>query len=147
PGGRDMGRARRGLDDSTEQRVLGQRRAADRCAGRRRRHAGRRRRHAGRRRPPPPRISPEAMAAARGGAVEGLAWLGRPPEAKASLLYRAVRALVRFICFGLFRFRIQTAGQEHIPKGGYLLVAGAHRGWMDPLVVMHALPLEPRCWI
>jgi len=101
----------------------------------------------GRRRPPPGRISPEAMAAARGGATEGLAWLGRDPEARASLLYRAVRVLVRFICFGLFRFRIQTSGQEHIPRGGYLLVAAAHRGWMDPLVVMHALPIEPRCWI
>jgi len=87
------------------------------------------------------------MAAARGGATEGLAWLGRAPEAEASLLYRATRLLVRFICFGLFRFRIQTSGQEHIPPGGYLLVAGAHRGWMDPLVVMHALPVEPRCWI
>jgi 1-acyl-sn-glycerol-3-phosphate acyltransferase len=62
-------------------------------------------------------------------------------------LYRAVRLVVRFICFGLFRFRIQTSGQEHIPTGGYLLVAGAHRGWMDPLVVMHALPVEPRGWI
>lgn len=101
----------------------------------------------GRRRPPPGRISPEAMAAARGGATEGLTWLGRAPEAKASLLYRAVRLLVRFVCFGLFRFRIQTSGQEHIPAGGYLLVAGAHRGWMDPLVVMHALPVEPRAWI
>jgi 1-acyl-sn-glycerol-3-phosphate acyltransferase len=101
----------------------------------------------GRRRPPPGRISPEAMAAARGGATEGLAWLGRAPETKASLLYRATRLLVRVICFGLFRFRIQTSGQEHIPPGGYLLVAGAHRGWMDPLVVMHALPVEPRCWI
>ncbi len=100
-----------------------------------------------RRRPPPGRISPEAMAAARGGVSEGLAWLGRPPEARASLLYRAVRLLVRFVCFGLFRFRIHTSGQEHIPAGGYLLVAGAHRGWMDPLVVMHALPVEPRCWI
>ncbi len=100
-----------------------------------------------RRRPPPGRISPEAMAAARGGVSEGLAWLGRPPEAKASLLYRAVRLLVRLVCFGLFRFRIHTSGQEHIPAGGYLLVAGAHRGWMDPLVVMHALPVEPRSWI
>ena len=87
------------------------------------------------------------MAAARGGVSEGLAWLGRPPEARASLLYRAVRLLVRFVCFGVFRFRIHTSGQEHIPAGGYLLVAGAHRGWMDPLVVMHALPVEPRCWI
>lgn len=87
------------------------------------------------------------MAAARGGVTEGLAWLGRAPEAKASVLYRIVRLVVRSIIFGLFRFRIETSGQEHIPSGGYLLVAGAHRGWMDPLVVMHALPLEPRCWI
>jgi 1-acyl-sn-glycerol-3-phosphate acyltransferase len=99
------------------------------------------------RRPPPGRISPEAMAAARGGVSEGLAWLGRAPEARASVLYRAVRLLVRFVCFGLFRFRIDTSGQEHIPSGGYLLVAGAHRGWMDPLVVIHGLPVEPRCWI
>ena len=41
-----------------------------------------------RRRPPPGRISPEALAAARGGVREGLAWLGRTPESRASLLYR-----------------------------------------------------------
>ncbi len=99
------------------------------------------------RRLPPGRVAPEAMAAARGGVSEGLEWLGRPPEAKASLLYRVVRLLVRVLCFGVFRFRISTSGQEHIPSGGYLLVAGAHRGWMDPFVVMHALPVEPRCWI
>jgi 1-acyl-sn-glycerol-3-phosphate acyltransferase len=87
------------------------------------------------------------LAAARGGALEGLAWLGRRPEAKASPLYRLTRLLVRFLCFGVFRFRIATSGQEHIPTGGYLLVAGAHRGWMDPFVVMHALPVEPRSWI
>jgi 1-acyl-sn-glycerol-3-phosphate acyltransferase len=98
-------------------------------------------------RPPPARIAPEAMAAARGGAVEGLAWLGRAPESKASLFYRALRVLVRFLCFVVFRFRISTSGQEHIPAGGgYLLVAAAHRGWMDPFVVMHALPVEPRAW-
>jgi hypothetical protein len=99
------------------------------------------------RRPPPARISPEAMAAARGGVTEGLDWLGREPESKASLLYRLVRLVVRFVCFGLFRFKVTTSGQEHIPRGGYLLIAAAHRGWMDPFVVMHALPVEPRCWI
>jgi len=99
------------------------------------------------RRIPPARISPEALAAARGGASEGLDWLGRQPESKASFLYRVVRLFVRFVCFGLFRFKIATSGQEHIPAGGYLLVAAAHRGWMDPFVVMHALPAEPRCWI
>lgn len=99
-----------------------------------------------RRRPPPARVTPEALAAARGGAVEGLAWLGRPPEARASLLYRVLRLVARFVIFVVFRFRIRTTGQEHLPTAGYLLVGAAHRGWMDPFVVMHALPSEPRCW-
>jgi len=97
-------------------------------------------------RPPRGRVSPEALAAARGGAVEGLAWLGRPPEAHASILYRVVRLVARFVIFGVFRIRILTSGQEHLPKGGYLLVGAAHRGWLDPFVVMHAMPLEPRAW-
>src|SRR4029450_2202344 len=96
-----------------------------------------------RRRPPPARLSPQAIADAQGGAREGLAWLGRTPESRASLLVRALRLLARFVCFGLLRFRIRTSGQEHLPRGGYLLVAAAHRGWMDPLVVMHAPPVQP----
>ena len=86
------------------------------------------------------------MAAARGGAREGLAWLGRPPEAKASWLYRATRLLARMVLFGVFRFRVETSGRELLPDGGYIVIAAAHRGWMDPFLVMHALPLEPRCW-
>jgi 1-acyl-sn-glycerol-3-phosphate acyltransferase len=87
------------------------------------------------------------MAAARGGAVEGLAWLGRRPEARASWLYRFLRLLARLVMFVVFRFRIRTDGQEHLPKGGgYFLVGAAHRGWMDPFVVMHAIPPEPRAW-
>ena len=99
-----------------------------------------------RRRPPPGRISPEALAEARGGAVEGLAWLGRPPEAQASTLYRLLRLVARFVLFVVFRFRIRTSGQDQLPAGGYLLVGAAHRGWMDPFVVMHALPAQPRAW-
>lgn len=95
---------------------------------------------------PRARLRPEALAAARGGVSEGLDWLGRQPEARASVFYRLVRLIARFVLFGLFRFRVETSGQEHLPKGGYLLVAAAHRGWMDPFVVMHALPVEPRCW-
>lgn len=80
-------------------------------------------------------------------AQEGLAWLGRPPEARASLLYLAVRLLARFVLFGLCRMRIDTSGQQHLPReGGYLLIGAAHCGWMDPFVVMHALPAEPRVW-
>jgi 1-acyl-sn-glycerol-3-phosphate acyltransferase len=95
---------------------------------------------------PRARIRPEALAAARGDAREGLDWLGRQPEARASVVYRVARLLARFLLFGVFRFRIETSGREHLPSGGYLLVAAAHRGWMDPFVVMHALPPEPRCW-
>jgi len=61
-------------------------------------------------------------------------------------LYRLVRLLARAVLFGLFRFKIETSGRELLPQGGYLLVGAAHRGWMDPFVVMHALPVEPRCW-
>ena len=99
-----------------------------------------------RRRPPPGRIAPQALADARGGAVEGLAWLGRVPESRASIFYRLVRLLARFLLFVVFRIRIETSGQEHLPAGGYLLVGAAHRGWMDPFLVVHALPVEPRAW-
>jgi 1-acyl-sn-glycerol-3-phosphate acyltransferase len=95
---------------------------------------------------PPPRISPERLAAERGGVVEGLAWLGRAPEARASFLYRLAWVLARALLFGVCRFRIETSGREHLPAGGYLLVGAAHRGWMDPFVVIHALPPEPRAW-
>jgi 1-acyl-sn-glycerol-3-phosphate acyltransferase len=95
---------------------------------------------------PRARLRPEALAAARGGAREGLDWLGRAPEAKASILYRAFRVVARFVLFGLFRLKIETSGREHLPRGGYLLIAGAHRGWIDSFVAMHAVPAEPRCW-
>ena len=54
--------------------------------------------------------------------------------------------MIRFVLFGLFRFRISTSGHERLPPGGYLAIAAAHRGWMDPFVVLHALPVEPRAW-
>ena len=62
------------------------------------------------------------------------------------MLYRLVRLVARFVLFGVFRFHIATSGREHLPRGGYLLIAGAHRGWMDPFVAMHAVPTQPRCW-
>ena len=100
-----------------------------------------------RKRPPPGRISPQALADARGGAQEGLAWLGRTPESRGPWLYHLVRWAVRFLAFVVFRFRVRTSGQELLPRsGGYFLVGAAHRGWFDPMIVMHALPAEPRCW-
>ena len=100
----------------------------------------------GARRPPPGRLAPQALADARGGAREGLEWLGRVPESHPSIRYRLLRVVARIVLFGLLRFRIRTSGQENLPAGGFLLVAAAHRGWMDPFVVMHALPVAPRAW-
>jgi 1-acyl-sn-glycerol-3-phosphate acyltransferase len=98
-------------------------------------------------RPPRARVSPEALARARGDAAEGLAWLGRDPEVRATIQYRGARLLARLVLFGIFRFRIRAEGRDHLPAaGGYLLVGAAHRGWMDPFVVLHALPPEPRPW-
>jgi len=97
-----------------------------------------------RRRRPASRLERGVLSSAD--AQEGLAWLGRPPEARASLLYRAVRLFARFVLFGLCRMKVDTSGQEHLPNGGYLLIGAAHRGWMDPFLVMHAVPVQPRVW-
>jgi len=97
-------------------------------------------------RQPRARLRPEAIARARGGAREGLDWLGHPPSARVGLLYRLAVLIGRVLLFVVFRFRIDAAGRELLPKGGYFLVAAAHRGWMDPMLVIHALPLEPRPW-
>ena len=89
-----------------------------------------------------PRRSPPHVAA-RSRASPGSD--GRPRRRR-RWLYRLLRLVARFVIFVVFRFRIRTSGQEHLPAGGYLLVGAAHRGWMDPFVVMHALPAEPRAW-
>jgi 1-acyl-sn-glycerol-3-phosphate acyltransferase len=87
------------------------------------------------------------MAAARGGAREGLEWLGRRPESRASALVRLVAFVARFVLFVVFRFRVTASGRENLPRGGgFLVVAAIHRGWMDPFLILHALPLEPRAW-
>jgi 1-acyl-sn-glycerol-3-phosphate acyltransferase len=54
---------------------------------------------------------------------------------------------VRFVLFVVFRLRIRAEGREHVPAtGGYILAGAIHRGWMDPFLVLHALPLQPRPW-
>jgi 1-acyl-sn-glycerol-3-phosphate acyltransferase len=98
-------------------------------------------------RPLPARLAPTKVAAERGDARESLDWLGRPPEVRASPLVRALDVLGRAVAFKIFRFRVRIEGREHIPRrGGYIVMAAAHRGWMDPLIVIHALPLQPRVW-
>ena len=95
----------------------------------------------------PARLAPTRVAAEHGDAREGLAWLGRPPEVRPSLLVRALAIVARVVLLGVLRFRIRVEGRELLPKGGgYLAIAGAHRGWMDPFVVLYVLPLKPRAW-
>jgi 1-acyl-sn-glycerol-3-phosphate acyltransferase len=57
---------------------------------------------------------------------------------------------VRFLLFVVLRIRVDARGREILgplaTRGGYLLVGAAHRGWMDPLLVLHALPVQPRPW-
>jgi 1-acyl-sn-glycerol-3-phosphate acyltransferase len=102
--------------------------------------------HPRRGRPQAARLSPERLAAARGGVREGVAWLGRPPETHASPLVRIVAALARALLLGILRFRVDRSGAEHLPPGGYLLVGAVHRGWMDPFLILASVPLEPRVW-
>ena len=98
-------------------------------------------------RPLPARLAPSRVAAERGDTREGLDWLGRPPEVRASAFVRLLALLARATLFGVLRFTIRVEGRERLPRrGGYIVTAAAHRGWMDPLVVLHALPLEPRAW-
>jgi 1-acyl-sn-glycerol-3-phosphate acyltransferase len=58
---------------------------------------------------------------------------------------RLSHIVVGLIGRGLFRFRIEIEGQEHIPASESLIVAGApHRNWIDGFLLMLALPSEPR---
>ena len=78
--------------------------------------------------------------------LEGLDWLRRRPGPQAPWLYRVLMALA-----GLFPFRIsalhtRVQGRELLPDGGYVAVCALHRSWIDPLLLIRALPLEPRVW-
>jgi 1-acyl-sn-glycerol-3-phosphate acyltransferase len=54
--------------------------------------------------------------------------------------------LGRFILFRICAVRIEVEGRENLPRGGYIGAAALHRGWVDPLAVILALPVEPRVW-
>ncbi len=90
---------------------------------------------------------PQTLAASRGRpALEGLDWLGRRPSARAPWLYRLLLALGETFLYRACAIRVEIEGREHLPPGGYLVATALHRGWIDPLLVIHALPIEPRAW-
>ncbi len=63
----------------------------------------------------------------------------------ATLQARFVTGGVRFIASRVFGFRIEVSGEEHLPPGEPLIVAGGpHRNWIDGFLLIIALPAEPR---
>lgn len=78
--------------------------------------------------------------------LEGIEWLGREPAPSAPRLYRVLLSLAASILFGLCRLRPSVTGRPGLPPGGYIAVVALHRSWIDPLLLVHALPTEPRVW-
>lgn len=92
-------------------------------------------------------VRPEELRRSGRDVREGLDWLGKPPDIRAGLVYRLARGIGRVLLLGVCGFRVDRRGRENIPPaGGYLLLAAVHRGWLDPLLALEALPAEPRVW-
>jgi 1-acyl-sn-glycerol-3-phosphate acyltransferase len=90
---------------------------------------------------------PEELAASLDAAPrEGIDWLGHPPEAHAPRLYRLLVALGRVFLLRMCRLRVEVSGTENLPEGGFIAVCALHRSWIDPMVIVEALPTEPRVW-
>lgn len=77
---------------------------------------------------------------------EGLEWLGRAPSPQAPRLYRVLIRTARMFLVGLCRIDVRVEGREHIPAGGFIAICALHRSWIDSLLVIWTLPLEPRVW-
>lgn len=77
---------------------------------------------------------------------EGLDWLGRLPSARAPWIYRLLVTVALAIIRHVFRIHVQVEGRERLPSGGYVAICALHRSWIDPLLIIDALPLEPRVW-
>ena len=92
-------------------------------------------------------VRPEALAAARGAPPkEGLDWLGRRPDGRLGLLVRLLLGIASLVLYRVAAIRVRIEGREQLPRSGYLVAAALHRGYIDPLVTIRALPAEPRPW-
>jgi 1-acyl-sn-glycerol-3-phosphate acyltransferase len=60
---------------------------------------------------------------------------------KATLLYRGSRSFYRSVLLPLLKFK--TAGQEHIPPTGGLILASNHQSFLDPILLGCASPRVP----
>ncbi len=73
------------------------------------------------------------------------------PSPRASRTYRLLLAIARLVGRGLFAFRTEVVGLQHLPRdptgrpsGGWIAAGLPHRTWVDPFVLADNLPVEPR---
>ena len=60
---------------------------------------------------------------------------------------RLTRRLLGLLGRGVFRLRFEFRGLEHVPRGEPLIIAAApHRNWIDPFLIVLALPARPRVY-
>jgi len=78
--------------------------------------------------------------------AEGLDWLQRAPGPDAPRIYRLLLRLGEVFLYRVCNLQVRVEGREHLPAGGYIAVCALHRSWIDPMAVIHALPIEPRVW-
>ncbi|HEV3233498.1 MAG TPA: 1-acyl-sn-glycerol-3-phosphate acyltransferase [Candidatus Dormibacteraeota bacterium] len=69
-----------------------------------------------------------------------------PVQREATAAYRAARAILLPIFRAVFRLRVE--GRENLPRvgahgGAYIAIAN-HLNWLDPFVLLYALPVVPR---
>jgi len=64
-----------------------------------------------------------------------------PVGRRATFAFRVVRALLAPLVLAVFDIRVE--GRDEIPDGPYVLIAN-HLNWLDPFVLLLAVPTEPR---
>jgi 1-acyl-sn-glycerol-3-phosphate acyltransferase len=64
-----------------------------------------------------------------------------PVGPRATFAFRLVRALLTPVVLVVFDVRVE--GRERTPRGPYVLIAN-HLNWLDPFVLLLAMPTEPR---
>ncbi|MDH4141955.1 MAG: 1-acyl-sn-glycerol-3-phosphate acyltransferase [Chloroflexota bacterium] len=74
-----------------------------------------------------------------------------PASSRPTLGYRFVAVAIRFLGRRVFAFRTEVVGRERLPRradgrpaGGWIAAGLPHRTWVDPFVVLDALPRDPR---
>lgn len=69
------------------------------------------------------------------------------PNLLSALQARRIKLWLTLVGKGLFRFKVEVTGLEHVPPGEPLIVAAApHRSWSDPFLLLVALPALPRLY-